>query len=168
MNVVARIFGVLLAVVVAGQAGDARSSGVECCSRCGSVDGVQTVCRPVHTTRSEEVVCWDVVCEPICVPGKTNQTRTRHKLMRKTFLKQVPVVYWVVEPACVVCSGSEAGGYDAGDYRPMPLTPSPRAGSIMPTAGIEERDTTGAGGSRSGAIQALFHSSLGQDRRKNF
>jgi hypothetical protein len=114
MNAIARIFTGLLVCAIIGPLDGANDAIAECCARCGDEGQVHKVCRPVHTTRLVEVTCWDVACEEICLPGKANaacqdcKTRARQKLMRKTILKEVPVVIWVVEYVCASCASGGA------------------------------------------------------------
>ncbi|MBN2024902.1 MAG: hypothetical protein JW809_19145 [Pirellulales bacterium] len=117
MNAVFRAMAGLLAIAAVGLV-NAQCVAGECCSHCGGETHVRKVCRPVWATRLVEVVCWDVVCEEICLPGKTPRasrdgkpvacpdckTRTRQKLVRKTVVQEVPVLVWVVEYVCVPCA----------------------------------------------------------------
>jgi hypothetical protein len=59
----------VLAVLVMSTATAALSQET-CCNHCGAMAHVRSVCRPIVTTRSVEVTCWDVVEESIAVPSR--------------------------------------------------------------------------------------------------
>ena len=124
---------------------------------------VQTICRPIHTTRTEEVTCWDVAREEICLPGRNNHTRSRHKLMRKTLIREVPVIEWVVDYACAGCVGRDARIYPPSEMRLEPLGRSSATDTVSEKAAAAETV-----GRPMGVIQTMFGPPSGQERRKNF
>ena len=92
----------------------------ECCSSCGSHANVRAYCRPICTTRRVEVTDWDVASDPICVACNV---RPRNRLMRKTILREVPVVEWRVEYLCADCRPSGTNPHSIS--RPMPHLSKP-------------------------------------------
>lgn len=121
MNIMLRgCAGLFAAVVISSTLATEVAVG-GCCAYCGCEGKVYRVCRPVCTTRLVEVPCWDTACEEICLPSgaKTScdnvKIRANQKLMRKTVLKEVPVVVWVVEYVCGNCrsgTGTSLGTND--------------------------------------------------------
>ena len=66
----ALILGRLAIVTWLGMVPPAALGQGACCGQCGSTTHVRSVCRPVATTRSVEVTCWDVVEESVAVPSR--------------------------------------------------------------------------------------------------
>lgn len=195
MRSVVKALAVLSAVTLTGQVGEVRSADVDCCSRCGCSGEVRTVCRPIYTTRTEEVVCWDVVSEEICLPRKSNcavcgstlgsdaccgtgelgtceidvpnygcKSRPRDKLMRKTFIREVPVIVWVVEYVCPGCAGRDATASFPSHVR---LARPNR--SVVTDAGVEDAAAVETGGRPKRMPPSLFRSTSGQHHmRKHF
>jgi hypothetical protein len=116
----------ILALFLAGiflTAASIRAAGEKCCAKCGCQCDLQCVCRPVQTTKYVEITCWDCVCEDVCLPPRTRckdscpagdenapcdackgvKIRSCNKLVRKTYLKPIPTVVWVVEYLCPNC-----------------------------------------------------------------
>ena len=189
MNTVAKLSGVLLALALAGQTEEVRGAGTDCCPRCGCQGQLQMVCRPICTTRREEVTCWDAACEEICLPrtsaaagccgqcadgccgaGMTGpcgacactadcKIRPRNRLMRKTFIKEVPVIVWVVEYVCAGCANQDATS------RSQPKAELTYPGSGMTVdSNVGQAEATDARPGPMGIPQGLFLPSLGEDR----
>jgi hypothetical protein len=124
---------------------------VDCCAWCGETDGVRSVCRPVWTTTTENVTCWDVTQESVAVPfgyshgftmcgahegaccpdgacgdcasgacARCCKVRPRNRLLRKTLLKETPVVVWTVEHVCQACMHRAAAAAPLGQPAPQP------------------------------------------------
>ena len=188
MNAIARSVTGLLVAAAASQFVAANATAGQCCSRCGDEGRVYKVCRPVRTTRLVEITCWDVASEEICLPGRSTsrcqegdsrgsecrhgggiacpdcKTRTRQQLMRKTFLKEVPVVVWVVEYVCGPCAHGAAPGENppatleitddvtpTADAAPVPPAAPTVARTVAPTVGDRSLEALGGAPRSNGA-----------------
>ena len=62
-----------------------------------------------------------------CAAGRCAEVRTRNRLIRKTVVKQIPVVQWVVEYVCNDCCGRDGPVPEASPIAPPspPLGPPP-------------------------------------------
>ena len=116
MNATCKTLAALWAVATVGamlRAADARAQDCDQDEgRCGYEACDRQVWRPVYTTKKEKVTCWDYVCEPVFLPIKGKccscvrcaEIRTRKKLVRKTFLTDVPVLEWMAFSVCDGCA----------------------------------------------------------------
>ncbi len=77
-------------------------------------------CEPKRTTKKIEITCWECVCKKICLAGKScgcqgtcGKSRVVKHLVRKTIVKEVPIV------KCEVVDGGscDAAPCDARDPR---------------------------------------------------
>ena len=85
---------VLLAVVLAGSMATA-SAAEPCCTHCGGIGNLRVACRPVRTTKSVEVTCWDVVEEDVAVT---------YRYSRCTCANSGPSGACCTTGKCVLCS----------------------------------------------------------------
>ena len=124
---------ILFAVVGAAALACTAAFAHDCCSHCGCQQNVTKVCRLVCEMKEVKEVCYDCKCEDFCIPGpscKCGQKRecscaarhgqrtvdvwqpstcatihTRHHLLKREVVKQVPTYKWVVETVCGGCAG---------------------------------------------------------------
>lgn len=113
-----------------------------CCARCGcTAEGLCVVYRPVRTTMLVEYEAWDCVGEELAVPRRCLlpakhgdeasrdapgccrvgcATYCRNKLVKKKFVREVPVVKCVAEYVCERCREASPGRPPERPPRCMP------------------------------------------------
>ncbi|MBN1854712.1 MAG: hypothetical protein JW829_18415 [Pirellulales bacterium] len=189
MNTVIKALATLLAVALSGLAVEVCTADTGCCSRCGCQGEVQRICRPICTTRREEVISWDVVRDEICLPRPSRciacggisgsdaccpacqldpcdpglfacgyKIRPCNKLMRKTFIREIPVIVWVVEYVCPDCANGRTALLPPSAEWISPLQRLPLAENPAGEVPDDEAATKTLG-----ALQSLFQSTLGKD-----
>ena len=103
------------------------------CDHCGCGNGVRKVCVAKPVVREKKKVCWEAVCVPHCIPGKSEhcgtckgtdecgcyeydvwkptcaRVATKTVPVKREVTRKVPGIEWTVEEQCATCRQRLAG-----------------------------------------------------------